>query len=116
MKTFMAVFTGNPDGMAKWNALDADTRAAREKQGMAAWMKWGETHQASIVDHGGPLGKTKRITTGGVVDIRNNLAGYTLVRAGSHEAAANLFAGHPHFTIFPGDGVEVMEVLPIPVE
>jgi hypothetical protein len=29
-------------------------------------------------------------------------------------AAAKLFEGHPHFTIFPGDGVEVMEVLPIP--
>jgi hypothetical protein len=29
-------------------------------------------------------------------------------------AAAKLFEGHPHFTIFPGDGVEVMECLPIP--
>jgi hypothetical protein len=27
-----------------------------------------------------------------------------------------MFVGHPHFTIFPGDGVEVMEVLPIPGE
>ena len=114
MKNYMAVFTGNPQGMEEWKALDADTRAAREKQGMAAWMKWGETHAASIVDNGGPLGKTKRVTTGGIVDIRNNLAGYTVVRAESQEAAARLFEGHPHFTIFPGDGVEVMEVLPIP--
>ena len=36
-------------------------------------------------------------------------------RAGeSHEAAAKMFEGHPHFTIFPGEAVEIMEVLPIP--
>jgi len=38
------------------------------------------------------------------------------VQAESHEAAANLFEGHPHFTIFPGDGIEVMEVLSIPAQ
>ena len=31
-----------------------------------------------------------------------------------NEAAVKLFEGHPHFTIFPGDSVEVMECLPIP--
>ena len=38
----------------------------------------------------------------------------TVVEAESQEAAANMFIGHPHFTIFPGDGVEIMECLPIP--
>lgn len=28
--------------------------------------------------------------------------------------AASLFEGHPHFAIFPGDAVEIMERLPIP--
>ena len=37
-----------------------------------------------------------------------------VVRAESHEAAAKLFENHPHFTIFPGEGVEIMPVLPIP--
>ena len=32
----------------------------------------------------------------------------------SHEAAALMFDQHPHFTIFPGDSVEVMPVLAIP--
>jgi hypothetical protein len=41
-------------------------------------------------------------------------AACTVVRAASHEDAAKLFEDHPHFTIFPGDGVEVMECLPIP--
>jgi hypothetical protein len=25
-----------------------------------------------------------------------------------------LFLKHPHFSIFPGDSIEIMEVLPIP--
>jgi hypothetical protein len=25
-----------------------------------------------------------------------------------------MFEGHPHFTIFPGESIEVMECLPIP--
>jgi hypothetical protein len=32
----------------------------------------------------------------------------------AQEEAARLFAGHPHFSIFPGEAVEVMPVLPIP--
>jgi hypothetical protein len=38
----------------------------------------------------------------------------TVVRADSHEAAAKLFDKHPHLSIFPGDSVESMPVLPIP--
>ena len=63
---------------------------------------------------GGPLSRTKRVTREGVSDVRNNLGAFTIVRAESQDAAARLFLGHPHFTQFPGDGVEVMEVLPIP--
>ena len=114
MKTFLAVFTGSPDAMEAWKALDPAQREAKEKAGMEAWNAWGENHQASIVDHGAPLGKTKRISAGGIADIRNNMAAYTLVRAETHAEAAKLFEQHPHFTIFPGDAVEVMECLPIP--
>src|SRR5689334_15464292 len=114
MKTFMAVFTGSAKAMEEWKALDADTRAARERQGLEAWKQWVATHSAALVDTGAPLGKTKRVSTAGITDIRNQMAAYCVVRADTHEAAATLFNGHPHFTIFPGDGVEVMECLPIP--
>lgn len=116
MKTFMAVYTGTPDAFEKYQKQFPDPvkRAANEKAGMDAWMKWGVTHAKSVVDHGGPLGRTKRVTKDGIADIRNHLAGYTVVRAESQEAAATMFLDHPHFTIFPGDAVEIMEVLPIP--
>jgi hypothetical protein len=37
-----------------------------------------------------------------------------VVQAESHDAAARMFTNHPHFTIFPGEAVEIMECLPIP--
>lgn len=116
MKTYMAVFTGNPASLDKYAQQfpDPEKRKANDRAGMDAWKKWAEAHADSIVEDGGPLSKTKRVTKDGVADVRNNLAAFTLVRAESQDDAAKMFLNHPHFTIFPGDGVEIMEVLPIP--
>lgn len=114
MKKFLAVYTGSAASMDAWKALDAGERAEREKAGIEAWTQWANKHADVIVDQGTPLGKTKRITDKGIADIRNDLAAYTVVKAESHEQAAQLFEGHPHFAIFPGDGIEVMECLPMP--
>ncbi len=115
MKKFMAIYTGNPDAFAKYQREnpDLEKRKAIEAAGMKGWMQWGETHDKAIVDNGAPLGKTKRVTAECVKDIRNQIAGYTIVEAESHEAAAKMFLNHPH-AIFPGDGVEIMECLPMP--
>ncbi len=114
--TYLAVFLGSKSSpRAKaWFALPDAERRAREQEGMAAWKSWVETHQAAIVAMGGPLGKTKSITARGIDDVSNDMGAFVLVRAGSHAAAAGLFEKHPHFTIFPGESVEVMPVLPIP--
>ncbi len=81
---------------------------------MQAWMKWATDNKSSIVDMGSPLGKTKRIDKNGITDSKNELGAWTVVQAESHEAAAELFKNHPHFMIFPGEAVEVMECLAIP--
>ncbi len=114
--TYLAVFLGSKDGpkFKAWNALPEAERRAKEREGMAAWKAWVQKHQAAIVGMGGPLGKTKKITQSGVEDVSNEMGGFTIVRADSHEAAAKLFENHPQFTIFPGESVEVMPVLPIP--
>jgi hypothetical protein len=114
--TFLAVFTGSKTSprMTAWNALPEAEKLAKQQEGMAAWKAWIEKHQAAIVGTGGPLGKTKKVTERGVEDISNQLSAFTVVRADSHEAAAQIFESHPHFTIFPGDSVEIMPVLPIP--
>jgi hypothetical protein len=115
-KTFLAVFTGSMTGekFKAWHALPEAERKKKEQQGMAAWHAWAQQHQAAIVEMGGPLGKTKQISSNGISDISNALSGFSVVRAESHEAAAALFRNHPHFAIFPGESVEVMPIMPIP--
>ncbi len=114
--TYLAVFTGsrNSPRRAAWDALPEADRRAKEQEGIAAWKAWAEKHQSAIVTMGGPLGKTKRASQSGVSDVTNPLAAFTVVRAESHEAAARMFEKHPHFTIFPGDAIEIMPVLPVP--
>jgi len=114
--TFLAVFLGSKSNpkWAAWNALSEADRRAKEQEGIAAWKAWVEKHQASLVAIGGPLGKTKKVDSSGIADIANEMGAFTVVRASSHEAAAKMFENHPHFTIFPGERVEIMPVLPIP--
>lgn len=109
MKTFLALYMGSGEPVDP-ASVSEDTMA----RGMAAWTQWMADHAAQIVEHGGPLGKTKKVSKTGVADIRNQVAGFVVVRAESHEAAAAMFENHPHFAIFPGDSVEIMERLPIP--
>lgn len=114
--TFLAVFLGSKTSPRRvaWDALPEADRRTKERQGMSAWKAWVEKHHAVIVDMGGPLGKTKKITQQGIEDTSNHMGAFTVVRAESHEAAAKLFENHPHFAIFPGESVEIMPVLPIP--
>ena len=114
--TYLAVFLGSKSSakMAAWIALPEAERRAKEQQGITAWKAWVEKHKASILELGGPLGKTKKVDAAGVSDVRNELGAFTVVRAASHEAAAKMFENHPHFAIFPGERVEIMPVLPIP--
>jgi hypothetical protein len=116
MKKFLAIYLGSPTALEKsgWNTMDESKRKKLEASGMKAWGEWMMTHQAAIVEPGGPLGKTKRTAAKGIADTKNSMAGYVVVQAESHEAAAKMFEHHPHFTIFPGDSVEIMECLPIP--
>ena len=116
MKNFLAIFLGAPGSpkFAEFMAMEEGKRKKVEAQGMKAWTDWMTTHSSAIVVTGGPLGKTKKASAQGISDVKNNLSGYVVVKAESHEAAAKMFEKHPHFSIFPGDSVEIMEVLPIP--
>jgi hypothetical protein len=118
MKRFLAIYIGTASALekARWNELDEEKRKALQASGIKAWMEWGTVNSAAIVDQGSPLGKTKRANPEGIADIRNSMTGYVIVQAESHEAAARMFENHPHFTIFPGDSVEIMECLPLPVQ
>jgi hypothetical protein len=116
MKNFLAIYLGTQENLEKssWRQMDPARRKELETQGMRAWGDWMKTHEAAVVVQGSPLGKTKRTSAKGVEDTRNNMVGFIVVRAESHEAAAKMFENHPHFAIFPGESVEIMECLPVP--
>ena len=109
MKTFLALYMGKP-------TLEpvAQPDPVTIQKGLTAWTQWMADHAADVVGTGGPVGTTKRVSKAGIADTHNAVAGYVIVRAESHEAAARMFENHPHFAIFPGDSVEVMEQMPIP--
>lgn len=116
MKNFLAIYIGTEESAEKsgWNKLSDKDRQERENSGIQAWGQWAQEHQKSIVDMGTPLGKTKKADRNGIASIKNAMTAYTIIQAESHEEAANIFKNHPHFSIFPGDSIEIMECLPLP--
>ena len=114
MKNFLAVYIGTPTAFSGWNSLPDAVRSERQIAGIKAWQEWVERNKSRVVEIGTPLGRTKSVSKTGVADVRNNMTAFTVVCVESHEDAAKLFEDHPHFTIFPGESVEIMECLPVP--
>jgi hypothetical protein len=110
MKKFVAMYmapTASIDAMMK-NSTPAD-----QKAGMDDWMNWANAHKENIADLGAPLGKNKRVTKAGAADVRNEMAGFSILYADSHDAATKIFTDCPHLEI-PGAYVEVVEWVEMP--
>jgi transcription antitermination factor NusG len=116
MKNFLAIYIGSGSSprRSNWDTLEEAARRDRMDAGIKAWGNWMNAHKKSIVATGTPLGKTKRTSSTGIADARNNMTGYVIVQAETHEEAARMFENHPHFAVFPGESVEIMECLPVP--
>ncbi|HMU52135.1 MAG TPA: hypothetical protein PKA13_20325 [Geminicoccaceae bacterium] len=108
MPRFLAVYTMKPEDLARFRSLPKSEQSAIDAIGLKQWVDWEDRNAASFPDRGGMVGKTKRVTRDGIADAVNPFCGYIVVEAESVEAAARLFENHPHFTVFPGDGVDIM--------
>ncbi|MDE1995395.1 MAG: hypothetical protein KGI75_23030 [Rhizobiaceae bacterium] len=108
MPRFLAVYTMKPEDLASFRSLPKAEQEAVDAIGIAQWAAWEERNAAFILDRGGMVGKTTRITKDGVTEAANPLCGYLVVEAETADAAARLFHDHPHITVFPGDGVDIM--------
>ena len=102
----MAVYIAPQAEVAKMMA--SMTKEDGEKA-MAAWGKWIDAHKANIVDAGAAMGKTKRVTGAGVVDAKNDITGFSIVQAESHDEAAKMFIDHPHYGFINEATIDVME-------
>jgi hypothetical protein len=111
MMKFVVLYMANP---ADFEKMMKDSTPEQQQKGMDAWMKWMGEHQASLVDGGAPLGKTKRVDAKGTSDTKNSVCGYSIVQADSSDAAAKMFGkDHPHLQM-PGAWVEIVEVMQVP--
>ncbi len=84
----------------------------QQKAGMDAWMGWAKKAGPSLVDMGGPLGKSLRVTQGGASPSTNDLGGYSVMQAESKEALGESLRGHPHF-MMPDGSIEIVELMPM---
>ena len=105
MKKFVALY------MAPVGAFDdmmKNQDPAQMKSMSDGWNSWVKSHEKSFVDVGAPTGKNKRVAKDNVRDVRNEITGYSVVQADSHDDAAKIFKDNPMLA-FPGAYIEVLE-------
>ena len=111
MKKFMVLYMASG---AEFEKMMKNSTPEQQKKGMDAWMKWMDGNKKSIVDGGAPLGKTKRVDAKGASDTKNEIGGYSVVQAESHDAATKIVGkDHPHLQM-PGAWIEIVEMMPVP--
>ena len=111
MNKFMVLYMANG---AEFERMMKSSTPEQQKKGMDAWMKWMNANKTSIVEGGAPLGKTKRVDLNGASNTKNEIGGYSIVQAGSHDEAAKIFGkDHPHLQM-PGAWIEIVEIMPMP--
>ncbi|MFZ1105063.1 MAG: hypothetical protein WAN86_19810 [Hyphomicrobiaceae bacterium] len=116
MPRFVAVYTMKPEDLAAFRAQPKSEQEAIDRVGLKAWEEWGKRNAAAIVTTDVMVGKTTRVTKSGIADVHNQIAGFLIVEAADIAAAVALFQDHPHITVFPGDGIDVMPVVTGPPE
>jgi hypothetical protein len=84
-----------------------------QRQVMAAWNGWYEKLGQAVADGGNPFGPAKSIAADGTVSDggASGLTGYTILRADSLDAAAELGQGCP--VLASGGTVEVYETFQV---
>ena len=110
-KKFLVLYLIPVSVMEEWSKTEPSEKKAAEEKLKSEWNQWMSAHSAMILstDAGG---KTKRVTSSGVSDTKNDIVLYSVVEAESHEAAAKSFENHPHLQI-PQSSIEVMEIRPM---
>jgi len=105
-----------PEDLRAFRARPKAEQEAIDAVGLKAWAEWSERNAAALVATDVMVGKTMRVSRSGVADAQNQIAGFVIVEAPDATAAARLFQDHPHITVFPGDGIDVMPVVSGPPE
>ena len=88
----------------------ASATPEHQQAGMEAWRVWAEKVGYAIADLGSPLGHTTHVGPGAAGS--TDVAGYSILEAGSADEVESILFGHPHLSM-PGASIEVLEIIPI---
>jgi hypothetical protein len=112
MKHFLVTYLAPASVIEEWKKTEPEKRKAAEEKMQAEWRKWMSGHAKVFADKGAGVGRTKRVSSQGSTDIKNDIMLYAIIQAESHQAAAKLFEDHPHLQI-PQSSIEIMEIRPL---
>lgn len=93
----------------------ANVTVEEMKEGMEPWMAWAGTCGDRLVDMGAPLRGGLKMTRSGTVASDKDVAGYSVLEAGSMDEAQALLEGHPHLEWLEGCEIEVHEAMSLPM-
>lgn len=114
MTRFLALFLTPASVLEDWMNTDPEVREAADTKMKGEWDAWMKEHSSMVKEISG-AGKTKRVTSDGVTDTKNDVMMFSIVEAESPEAAAAIFEGHPHLQI-PQSTIEVMAANPVSMQ
>src|SRR4051812_29719825 len=108
MKKYFVLYMAHAADFQKILASMGTVTPEQQKEMNDEWEAWAKS--AGAVDMGAPLGKTKKVTATDISDFKNEVGGYSIIEAESHDEAAKKMQSNPHFKMIPGGWVEVMEI------
>ena len=111
MKKFFVLYMAKTADFQKIMASMGKMTPEQQKESMKEREAWGKGK--GVADMGAPLGKTKRVTAEDIKDAKNEVGGYSIIEASSHDEAAKKMQSNPHFKMIPGGWIEVMEIMPM---
>jgi hypothetical protein len=111
MKKFFVLYMAKAADFQKVMASMGTMTEEQRKASMKEWEQWSKS--VGTVDMGAPLGKTKKVTATDISDFKNEVGGYSIIEASSHDEAAKKMQSNPHFKMIPGGWIEVMEIMPM---
>ena len=111
MKKFIVIYHAPADAMEQ----TANASPEEQAKGMEGWMQWAQKCGDKLVDMGTPLSNGQQLSPDGQSTPSNkDVAGYSVLQAGSMEEAKELLKGHPHLAWNADCSIEVHEAMPLP--
>lgn len=109
MKKYIVLYHAPASFKKKMKNCSSEEHREMEKE----WMHWMKKCGEGLVDMGAPLGGGMKITKKGSEPSRENVVGYSILKAENMRAAKKMLKNHPHLKWANSCDIEVHESMPM---